>query len=121
MRKAKMEWLGRHYVAEMTGCDSNILKDKERVEKLMKRAAELSGAAVVKSLFHTFNPYGVSGVVIISESHLTIHTWPEFRYAAVDFFTCSESIKIEVAFNYIADELMAENCIVKELKRGFKI
>jgi S-adenosylmethionine decarboxylase proenzyme len=81
---------GRHLLAEYHGCDREILNDREQVERLLRAAAEAARATVVGAVFHRFSPQGVSGVVVIEESHLSVHTWPEHGYAAVDFFTCGE-------------------------------
>ncbi|RMH41726.1 MAG: adenosylmethionine decarboxylase, partial [Deltaproteobacteria bacterium] len=78
----------RHVLAEYHGCDPAVLDDRGTIEPLMRRAAQAAGATVVGSMFHEFAPQGVSGVVVVEESHLSIHTWPEYGYAAVDFFTC---------------------------------
>lgn len=83
-----MSALGHHLLAEFTGCDPAPLADLEQVTSAMLRAAEASGATIVTHSFHHFSPHGVSGAVIIAESHLAIHTWPEYRFAAVDFFSC---------------------------------
>lgn len=97
----KMEFLGRHILVEYYNCDENILKDHKLVEEYMIQAAKEAKATVVESCFHHFNPWGVSGAVIIAESHLTIHTWPEFGYAAVDLFTCGDTINPWVGFDYL--------------------
>jgi len=83
-----MSALGRHLLVEYTGCDAAILADLDRVTAAMLAAAEASGATIVTHSFHHFSPHGVSGAVIIAESHLAVHTWPEHRFAAVDFFSC---------------------------------
>ena len=83
-----MRALGRHVLAEFYGCSPEILNDIVKIEKLMVDAALEAGAEVKEVIFHQFSPQGVSGVVVISESHLAIHTWPEFGYAAIDVFTC---------------------------------
>ncbi|MFW6050752.1 MAG: adenosylmethionine decarboxylase [Myxococcota bacterium] len=83
-----MDTRGKHLLVEYWGCDSVALDDERSVEALMKRAAEEAGATIVTSTFHRFAPQGVSGVVVVEESHLSIHTWPERGYAAVDFYTC---------------------------------
>ncbi|WP_243314878.1 adenosylmethionine decarboxylase [Geothrix paludis] len=83
-----MSALGRHLLVEYTGCDAAILADLERITTAMLDAARASGATIVTHSFHHFSPHGVSGAVIIAESHLAIHTWPEHRFAAVDFFSC---------------------------------
>lgn len=83
----KFETLGRHILVEYYNCDENILKDPRLIENFMNDSALNAKATIVDSVFHHFNPWGVSGAVIIAESHLTIHTWPEYGYAAADFFT----------------------------------
>lgn len=110
--------LGRHILAEFYGCNSNILNSVERIEEAMSEAAVECGATVVGTKFHMFNPYGVSGVVIISESHLAIHTWPEFEYAAVDLFTCGDECDPMVAYEYLKEKFGAKSAIYTELKRG---
>ncbi len=83
-----MTALGHHLLAEFSGCDAAALADLGQVTRAMLQAAEASGATVVTHSFHHFSPHGVSGAVIIAESHLAIHTWPEHGFAAVDFFSC---------------------------------
>ena len=83
-----MSALGRHLLVEFTGCDAAALTDLDRVTAAMLEAARASGATIVTHSFHRFSPHGVSGAVIIAESHLAIHTWPEHGFAAVDFFSC---------------------------------
>ncbi len=83
-----MSPLGRHLLVEFSGCDAGVLSDLALVTQAMLRAAVASGATIVTHSFHHFSPHGVSGAVIIAESHLAIHTWPEHGFAAVDFFSC---------------------------------
>ena len=110
--------LGRHILAEFYNCNPEILKDTESIEKYMIEAAKRAKATVVKSIFHTFNPYGVSGVVVIQESHLSIHTWPEYSYAAIDLFTCGKEVNPWIAFEYLKKKLKAEKCETMEVDRG---
>ncbi len=84
--------LGRHITVELSGCDASLIADSKVVESALLEAARVSGAHIIESSFHYFAPQGVSGFVIISESHFSIHTWPEYDYAAVDVFTCGDSI-----------------------------
>lgn len=84
--------LGRHITVELSGCDAALIADSKVVEAALLEAAKVSGAHIIESSFHYFAPQGVSGFVIISESHFSIHTWPEYDYAAVDVFTCGDSI-----------------------------
>lgn len=111
-------YLGRHILAEFFDCDANIINNPELVEKHMVSAAKECGATVVETCFHMFNPHGVSGVVIISESHLAIHTWPELSYAAVDLFTCGESCDPKVAYDYLKKVFYSKKGSFSFLKRG---
>lgn len=113
-----MNELGRHILAEIYGCSSEILNNKELIEKIMVDSALKAGAEVREVAFHKFSPQGISGVVIISESHLTIHTWPELGYAAVDVFTCGDRINPWNACNYMTEKLNAKNMTATEVKRG---
>ncbi|WP_027717763.1 adenosylmethionine decarboxylase [Desulfovirgula thermocuniculi] len=113
-----MKHLGRHVLAEIYGCDFDLLNDIEKVEEIMVNAALEAGAEVRECVFHKFSPQGVSGVVVISESHLAIHTWPELGYAAVDVFTCGEKINPWDACNYLASQFKAKYMTAKETKRG---
>lgn len=113
-----MKALGRHIIAEFYQCNPDILADTQLVETYMKRAAIECGATIVESVFHTFNPYGVSGVVVVAESHLAIHTWPEYGYAAVDVFTCGEEIDPWIAANALKEYLQAKDIKTVELPRG---
>ena len=113
-----MKALGRHLLTEFYGCDRDILNDLEQVKKGMEEAALQSGATIVEVVFHLFSPHGVSGVVVIAESHLAIHTWPEYGYAAVDFFTCGEEVDPYQAYESLKKKLKAQFTSVIELKRG---
>lgn len=114
----KINTLGRHIMIEYYNCDENILSNHELIEKYMNQAAKESSATIVNSVFHHFNPYGVSGAVIIAESHLAIHTWPEYGYAAVDVFTCGDTINPWKAFDYLEKIFKAERSESVELPRG---
>jgi S-adenosylmethionine decarboxylase proenzyme len=110
--------LGTHLLIEFYNCDREILNDEKVITKLFVDAARKAKATVVEQVFHKFNPHGVSGVVVISESHLAVHTWPEYGYAAVDVFTCGTEIDPWVAQKYIAVGLKSENSTAIEMKRG---
>jgi len=94
------------------------LKKVDAVKDILVGAARACGATIVDVAFHEFNPFGVSGVVVIAESHLSIHTWPEYRYAAVDIFTCGDVIKPEQAVSYVASRFRCKSPSVVEVKRG---
>ncbi len=110
--------LARHCLIELTDCPEAAISRTTSVERAMREAARRAGATIVKSEFHQFAPYGVSGVVIIQESHLTVHTWPEYGYAAVDLFTCSEEMDIEAAVAYLARAFSAGARWSRQIDRG---
>lgn len=114
----KQIYLGQHVLAEFFECDPNVLNNSNLIEKLMVDAALECGATVVQKCFHMFNPYGVSGVVIIAESHFAIHTWPELGYAAVDLFTCGTKCDPKISYAYLQKTFNSKNSSFTELKRG---
>ena len=105
-------------VVEYYDCETNVLNDGIRVEEYIVVAAHAAKATLIKSIFHPFFPQGVSGVVVIAESHLTIHTWPEHGYAAVDIFTCGCEASPERACDYLTKKLRARRSTTVEIKRG---
>jgi S-adenosylmethionine decarboxylase len=113
-----MRALGRHILAEIYGCGFELLNDVTRVQDAMVSAALEAGAEVREVAFHKFSPQGVSGVVVISESHLTIHTWPELGYAAVDVFTCGDVVDPWQALNHLVGAFGASDYTASELRRG---
>ncbi|MEK3954237.1 MAG: adenosylmethionine decarboxylase [Psychrobacillus psychrotolerans] len=112
-----METMGRHIIAELWECDFDKLNDMQFIEQTFVDAALKSGAEVREVAFHKFAPQGVSGVVIISESHLTIHSFPEHGYASIDVYTCGD-LDPSIAANYIADALNAGIRETLEMPRG---
>jgi S-adenosylmethionine decarboxylase proenzyme len=113
-----MRALGRHVILELYECDSEVLKDLGKVRDEMMEAARRAQATIVTTIFHEFSPFGISGVVVISASHLSIHTWPENRYAAVDIFWCGADVQPQAAIDHLAQMFGAERISVVELKRG---
>ncbi len=110
--------LGKHVLAEYYDCAIDRLNDAPFLQQLLNQAAQISGATILDSHFHAFSPVGASGVVIIMESHFSIHTWPEYRYAAVDFFTCSPKMNYDRAYTLIAEGLRSENHTFTVHNRG---
>ena len=107
--------LGRQMTVEFYDCNSAVLSDSARMEKIFLHAAEVSGAHVVNSVFHAFEPQGVSGVVVISESHFAVHAWPEHDYAAVDLFTCGDGVDFDRAVKTLAGGMGSGYWIISSL------
>jgi S-adenosylmethionine decarboxylase proenzyme len=114
-----MKALGIHLLIEFCSCNRHKIDDLNYLETIMSQAAQVAGATVLRTAFQDFNPQGVSGVVIIAESHLTVHTWPEHGYAAVDIFTCGSTVDPWKAVGFLKQELEAADAQVKNFQRGF--
>jgi S-adenosylmethionine decarboxylase len=113
-----MKALGIHLLIEFTVCNRQKIDNIDYLEKVMTQAAEVAGATVLKTAFQDFNPQGVSGVVVIAESHLTIHSWPEYGYAAIDIFTCGTKVDPWKAAEFLKHELEAGDMQVQHFPRG---
>ncbi|MGF1532560.1 MAG: adenosylmethionine decarboxylase [Bernardetiaceae bacterium] len=113
-----MKTLGRHILLELYDCPPDRLDAVNVVEEVLVGAAHAIGARIVSVNFHHFSPIGVSGVVVIEESHLAIHTWPEYGYAAVDVFTCGEEIDPWGAYHFLKQNFACGHSSAMELRRG---
>lgn len=112
-----MSTRGNHLLAEYWDCDRSVLDDATALQGLMRAAAEAAGATVINTVFNRFEPQGVTGVVLLAESHLSIHTWPEEGYAAVDFYTCG-LCRPEAAHDALKLGLRAGGAEVMHVERG---
>lgn len=110
--------LGSHLLVELFGCDGKLLEEESYVGDVMRTAAVESKATVVAQSFHEFQPYGVSGAVIIQESHYTIHTWPEHRYAAVDLFYCGGTVLVDRAVEVLRTRFKPQRIKFLVVRRG---
>ncbi|MCB0644746.1 MAG: polyamine aminopropyltransferase, partial [Phaeodactylibacter sp.] len=115
-----MNALGQHLLIEYYDCAEAALDDLKAVEQTMRQAALNMGVTVIQSYFHHFEPFGISGVIVIEESHLTVHTWPEYRYAAVDFFTCTPDVQPEAAIELLRSAFQAQRIEQVLHPRGLK-
>ena len=108
---------GEHYLVDLKGCDAELIKRVEPTREILLRAVEECGATLIDHRFHQFEPFGVSGVVLIAESHFSIHTWPEHGFAGVDIFTCGE-MEAKIAIGSMHDAFGAREVAVKMIVRG---
>ena len=109
--------LGSHYLVDLRGCDAELIKRVEPTREFLLRAVKDCGATLVDHCFHQYEPFGVSGVVLITESHFSIHTWPEHSFVGVDIFTCGE-MDTRIAIDILHDAFRAREVEVKMLVRG---
>ncbi len=111
--------LGHHYLIDYYGCSADILNDLSTIQSILEDAVVESGTHKLNASFHEFVPQGVTGVILLEESHLSIHTWPENEFAAVDFFTCGDISKMNTVFETLGRALKAKDIKSQEIKRGF--
>ncbi len=109
--------IGQHVLLDLYNCHED-LKNSAFVEEALLEASKRAGATIVSHHFHKFAPCGVSGVVIIKESHLTIHTWPEHGFASVDIYTCGESMNFDLAVAYLKTKFNSDKIVLKHFERG---
>jgi S-adenosylmethionine decarboxylase proenzyme len=111
---------GRHILADLSDCQAELISSVDFVKKTLEEAVVKAGATIISSRFHQFTPIGVSGIILLSESHCSIHTWPEEEYAAIDIYTCGEHVFPQIACDYIAEKLGAVEVCITSVERGLK-
>lgn len=110
--------LGRHTLCDLYDCKTNKLDDLEFIEKMLVECCRKANLTVVEVTFHKFEPIGISGVVVLAESHVTIHTWPEYNFASIDAFTCGENMSPDEVCKLIGESLNSKHIKIKNVKRG---
>lgn len=115
-----MDTKGLHYIVEASGCDPQVLEDVGKLKDILMNAAKVGKMDIRTVHFYKFSPKGVSGVVVVSGSHISIHTWPEHGYAAIDVYICGEGSDPEKAIQYILHALNAKYAHITEIERGIK-
>ncbi len=115
-----MNPIGEHYIVEASGCAPEIIGNVEKMQEILVKAAQKANVKIWAVSFHRFPPQGVSGVIVISESHISVHTWPEYGYVALDIYTCGEYSNPEAAVNFALQEFKAENVHISEITRGIE-
>jgi S-adenosylmethionine decarboxylase proenzyme len=102
----------------MWGCSKNTINNTEAVKEALVNVTRAINATLVDVMCHHFSPYGVTGIAILAESHISVHTWPEHEYAAVDIFICDNDINLQDAVFCITQAFNAKETSKLELKRG---
>ncbi len=110
--------VGSQVVLDLYECETDRLDDVVWVKATLVNAARAAGATIVQTVFHKFAPWGISGVVVIAESHLAIHIWPENRYAAIDVFTCGENVRMDVASALLIRAFRSKRPVQRRFTRG---
>ncbi len=113
-----MEALAVHVMVDLHGCPFELLDDQEKLRGSLRRAAEIAKTEILRDSFVKFQPQGVSGVLVVSESHLSVHTWPEHGYAAVDVFSCGDAQAVEEAVRFLVKAFQATRHTTSRTDRG---
>ena len=108
----------KHLLLELYRCDSEKLNDESFLRCILSRAAKLANATVLNLISNKFEPHGVTAIALLAESHISIHTWPESNYSAVDIFTCGQNMQPELASQYLIETLNAEEHFLRVFKRN---
>jgi len=112
------KYLGKHLIVEFYGCSSKNIDNVKFLEKTLEESVAKAGGNILGKLFHKFKPQGVTGIIAISESHVSIHTWPENGYVAIDIFTCGREMDPWTVYRELRAKIKPEKVKVMELKRG---
>ena len=110
--------LGIHVLYELHDCDRSILDDPRDLSLVLREAAQAAGCTVIGHRFHQFSPQGVTGVVLLKESHIAVHTWPEHAYAAIDLFTCNLENDLQPVAVVLKERLVAGRLTIRKIQRG---
>ena len=116
-----MNGVGLHLLLELKECNPRLLNDMDFIRQALINTAHDVGATVVGQSFHRFSPQGVTGILAIAESHISIHTWPEFGYAAADIFACGSSFRPKEAAEILVERLESKNPDIIEVRRGMTL
>lgn len=112
------EVLGVHYIAELCECSADLLNNSEFISTSLRQAVEHANATLIEEVKYEFTPQGITAVCLLSESHISIHTWPEKGYAAVDIFTCGDHTMPGDACEFMANALESKQSKITVIKRG---
>ena len=114
----KLSHQSKHLLLELYRCDSEKLNDESFLRCTLNRAAKLANATVLNLISNKFEPQGVTAIALLAESHISIHTWPESNYSAVDIFTCGQNMLPELASQYLIEALKAEEHFLRIIERN---
>tara|TARA_Y100000589_G_C27006487_1_gene568992 strand:+ start:205 stop:648 length:444 start_codon:yes stop_codon:yes gene_type:complete len=118
-KKDVSEFQGKHLLLELYGCNSEKLNDELYLRCQLNSAAKLAKASILNIVSNKFEPYGVTAIALLAESHLSIHTWPESQYSAIDIFTCGRNMQPELASQFLIESLESSNHLLKTFNREY--
>lgn len=114
----KLDYRSKHFLLELYRCDYEKLNDESFLRCTLNNAAKIANATVLNLISNKFEPQGVTAIALLAESHLSIHTWPEEQYCAVDIFTCGKNMKPDISCKYLISTLMAKEHFLRVINRN---
>ena len=114
----ELGYKSKHFLLELYRCDYEKLNDESFLRCTVNNAAKLANASVLNLISNKFEPQGITAIALLAESHLSIHTWPEAHYSAVDIFTCGQNMKPDISCKYLIQALMAEEHLLRVIYRN---
>jgi len=114
--KNQHQYSGIHLIAEFWS--GKIIDDSKKIEKILIEAVKKANNTPLEVVIHKFQPQGITGIVLLAESHIAIHTWPEFNYVALDIYTCGNKANPIKALDYLRKQFNPERCEIRKIKRG---
>jgi len=114
--QGRQKYAGIHLIAEFW--HGKNIEDPKKIKKILVEAVKIAKSVPLNMVIHKFSPHGLTGVVLLKESHIAIHTWPEIGYIAIDIFTCGNSAKQEKALQYLKKEFKPKKLEIKRIRRG---
>lgn len=113
--------LGQHLLLQLSECELSILEDKSKIRQALVSCAQITNSHVVAETFHNYNPHGITGVVVIQESHISIHTWPEHHAAVIDFFSCNLKADFAEVTKYLKGFFQAKTATSEIVERSISL
>ncbi|MDI6591752.1 MAG: adenosylmethionine decarboxylase [Patescibacteria group bacterium] len=114
--KKNSKYSGIHLIADFWY--GKIIEDPNKIKKILIKAVKEANNTPLKVAIHKFNPQGITGVILLAESHIALHSWPEFNYLAIDIYTCGDKTTPKKALDYLKKEFQPKKIEIKEIKRG---
>ena len=111
--------LGKHAIIDLSGCNPELIGNNAFIQETLYHAAQIANITIVGELERHFEPTGYTAILLLEESHLSIHTWPEYNYISVDLYSCNLDTDFEAVKNFLVTRLGAEKAIFTLIDRGF--
>ncbi len=113
--------LGKHAIIDLSNCNAETLQDYELIKSLLAQAADIAKVTIIGTMDRYFTPHGYTAVLVLEESHLSIHTWPEFNYVSIDLYSCNLETNFQAVTDFLSDGFQAKKTQFTLLERGYSV